>query len=77
MERRADRSTKLILKFDIDKVASFVRLKSAVAKILRVKASTLQILSIEKGCVVVTLFIPAVVADTIFVHGKNFTPEDY
>ena len=72
-------SKTIVLKFDIDmtcKLAKIQDLSKAVAKILGLRPSALRLLHIEEGCVVVTLLIPAPVADFIFSSDKEFTTEE-
>ena len=72
-------SKTMILKFDIDmtcKLAKIQDLTKAVAKILSLRPSAVRLLHIEEGCVVVTLLIPAPVADFIFSSDKVFTTEE-
>lgn len=72
-------SKKLVLKFDIEKTCHVSQLRDlteAVANILGLRPSALRLLCIEEGCVVVTLLIPAPVADFIFNSDQIFTAED-
>lgn len=78
LEKVNDSSKKLVLKFDIKLTQSLGTLKDctkAIANILDLSASALQLLSIAEGCVIVTLLIPASVADIIFTSNTVFTPE--
>ena len=66
------------IKFDIKKTCnldSLKKLKEAIANILHLQPSTLRLLSIKKGCVHVTLLIPASIADAIFTTDTTFSPE--
>ena len=62
-------SEELILKIaDIqmsDKLVKVVDLQHAIANILKVKPSELQLINIEDGCILVTFYISAAVAETI------------
>ena len=69
----------MVLKFDIKLTCSLAKLQDYtlnIADILGLKPSALRLLSIEEGCVVITLLIPAPVADFIFNSNKIFTIED-
>ena len=71
-------SKKVVLKFDIEMTCNLAKLQDltkAVANILGLRKSALRLLSIEEGCVIVTLLIPAPVADFIFRSDKIFSAE--
>lgn len=57
------------------RLSSLKELKEAIANILDLNASTLRILSVKKGCVEVTLLIPAEIADVMFTSTTKLTPE--
>ena len=68
-------SKKMVLKFDIELTRALAKLQdltSAVAKLLGLRPSALRLLHIEEGCVVMTLLIPAPVADFIFSRDNAF-----
>ena len=73
-------SKELIVVMDVDstsRLANVVDLKKAIAKILGLKRkAALRIIDIKKGCVQVTLLIPALLADLIFICDKKFTEEE-
>ena len=72
-------SNEMVLKFDIAMTCSLAKLQEYtlnIADILDLKPSALRLLSIEEGCVVITLLIPAPVADFIFRSNKIFTKDD-
>lgn len=76
LEKFTKASRKLKLKIDIgltSKVAKVVDLKSSLAALLDLTPSALRLFSIEEGCVVVTFFIPAFVADVVFPANNNFS----
>lgn len=78
LEKFNDSSKKLILKFGIELTNNLGTLKDctkAIANILGLSASALRLLSIAEGCVIVTLLIPASLADVIFTSSTEFTPE--
>ena len=69
-------SNDMVLKFDIAMTCSLAKLQEYtlnIADILGLRPSALRLLSIEEGCVVITLLIPAPVADVIFSSDKTFT----
>ena len=71
-------SEKLILKYDIEntcRLASIFELKQFIANILDLHPSTLRIVDIEDGCVIVTFYIPASVANAIFTLNTVFTSQ--
>lgn len=68
----------LTLKYDIEytsKLAKVDELKKFLAIIMGLHPSALHIVDIKEGCVVVTFLISASVADTIFIPGIAFTPQ--
>ena len=69
-------SNDMVLKFDIAMTCSLAKLQEYIlniADILGLRPSALRLLSIEEGCVVITLLIPAPVANLIFNTTKTFT----
>ena len=67
------------VKFDIAMTCSLAKLQDYtlnIADILGLRPFALRLLSIEEGCVVITLLIPAPVADVIFSSNKIFTTEE-
>ena len=67
-------TNEMVLKFDIAMTCSLAKLQeytSNIADILGLRPSALRLLSIEEGCVVITLLIPAPVADFIFSSDKK------
>ena len=74
-----DSSKEIILKLDIKTTSSLAKLldiKKSLANILGLKSAALRILDIKKGCVLVTLLLPAHLADTIFSTDRKFTTEE-
>ena len=72
-------TNEMVLKFDIELTCSLAKLQdytSNIADILGLRPSALRLLSIKEGCVVITLLIPASVADVIFSSNKVFTTEE-
>ena len=72
-------SKKMVLKFDIELTRALAKLQDltrAVAKLLGLRPSALRLLHIEEGCVIVTLLIPALVADFIFSRVDAFASEE-
>ena len=72
-------STEMVLKFEIELTCSLAKMQdytSNIADILDLKPSALRLLSIEEGCVVITLLIPAPVANFIFNSNKIFSTEE-
>ena len=64
----------MVLKFDIAMTCSLAKLQEYtlnIADSLGLRPSALRLLSIEEGCVVITLLIPASVADFIFGSNKK------
>ena len=69
-------SNEMVLKFDIAMTCSLAKLQEYtlnIADILGLRPSALRLLSIEEGCVVITLLIPAPVANFIFNSDKTFS----
>ena len=73
-----DGSKELILKYDIEttcRLAEISNLKMIIAKMFGLLPSALEIADIEDGCVIVTLHIPASIANAIFTPNTVFTPQ--
>ena len=78
LQKLGDESKKINIKLSIKKTQNLSTLKEvmrAMATILGLRTSALRLLSIKKGCVFVTLLIPASIADVIFTSETVFTPE--
>ena len=72
-------STELVLKYDIktaERLARVTELQKFIARILNLMPSAVEIIDIDKGCVVVTFFIPAPVASAIFTSNTVFTSRE-
>ena len=79
LEKVDDGSKEVFLKMDIDYTCSLAKLndlRKPIANILRIKKSALRIVDVKEGCVLVTLLIPAPVADAIFTSDEIFSPQD-
>ena len=62
-------SKELTFKVDVDltfRMANIIKLKIVIAKILGIKPAALRLLDIKDGCILVTLLVPASVADFVF-----------
>ena len=78
LKKLNDTSKKVNVKLGIEKTQSLdtiKKVKEAVEDILDLEPFTLRLLSIKKGCVHVTLLIPASIADTIFTSDTVFSSE--
>ena len=79
LEKLDDGSKEVKLKMDIDYSCSLAKLddlRKPIANILGIKTSTLRIVDVKEGCVLVTLLIPAPVADAIFISDEIFSAKD-
>ena len=79
LEKVDDGSKEVKLKMDIDHTCSLAELddlRKPIANILGIKKSALRIVNIQEGCVLVTLLIPAPVADAIFTSDEIFSAQD-
>ena len=78
LKKLSNTSKKLNIKLSIKKTQSLdsiKRVKEAVASILNLDPSTLRLLSIKKGCVQVTLLIPATIADLLFTRDTKLSAD--
>ena len=74
--KHTDASKEVILVFDIKptcKLAKVKELLHVVADRMNWKPCAIRILTIDRGSIIVTLLIPASIADTIFVSDDIFT----
>jgi hypothetical protein len=70
------KSTKLVLKFDIEltcEVAKVAELRSAIAKLLHLNVAALQLVNIDDGCMEITFLISTAVADILFNCSAKMT----
>ena len=73
-----NQSKELIMKLNIKRgrnLDTLMKAKKDVANILGLKASALRFCGVKKGCVLVTLLLPASIADSIFKDNSVFTSE--
>lgn len=79
LEKFADSSNPLYLKFDIQSTCSLADLdkfKHSVAEILGLQTAVLLLLDIDKGCITVTYHISSSIAALIFTNDKEFTAKE-
>ena len=76
----ADKLKKLILKLDVDKtskLAKVIEIKKDIAKIFKILPSAIQLYTIDDGCVVVTFYLPTLIANLVFPEcGRTLSPEE-
>ena len=78
LENFTDASKKMVLKVNIESTCSLAKLldlQKALANVLGVRKSKLKLLNVKEGCVLVTMLMPASIADLIFTSDKKFTKE--
>ena len=76
LEKFADSTDPLYLKFDIESICTLDNLnnlKHSVAEILGLEAAALRLTDINDGCVTATYHISPSIADIIFTRDKKFT----
>ena len=77
--KKLDAGSKTIkIKLNISRTQNLATLKEvtkAVANILKIRASTLRLCGVKKGCVLVTLLIPASIAEAFFTSDTAFSSE--
>ena len=79
LETFTDASKKMVLKVNIEStrsLAKVVDLQMALANVLGVRKSKLKLFNVKEGCVLVTMLIPAQLADLIFTSDKKFTTKE-
>lgn len=72
-------SEKVLLKFNIKQTCKLARVKSlsgAVAEKMKWNPSAVLIYDIDKGCVIVTLLIPASLANAVFIGKELFSDSE-